>query len=201
MISIMIVAELDLVRGALAAVLAHEPDLDIAADLSPAVDIVSAARAHHPAVAIIDIDQSGGDGLAGAERLAAGVPGCRLLLLSRQRTVPVLRRALAAGVWGMIGPDVPPDRLVQAIRQVAGGERVFDRELAVAALRPDDQQLTDRERAVLSLAGEGLRSPEIAERLFLSPGTVRNYLSAAKRKIGARTRLEAFRWAREKGWL
>jgi two-component system response regulator DesR len=201
LISVMIVGEVDLVRGALAAVLAHEEDLEVTPELPLREDVIAAARVHHPAVVIIDADRYGADGLATIQRLGDELPECRVLLLTSQLTAEVLRRALAAGVWGIASPDTSPEQLVQSIRHVAAGERVIDSTLAAAALQTANNPLTDQECAVLQLAGDGMRSREIAERLFLSPGTVRNYLSAAMRKTGARNRLEAVRRARAAGWL
>jgi two-component system response regulator DesR len=197
----MIVGEVDLVRRALAAVLAHEDDLDVTHEIPLRQDAVAAARAHRPAVVIIDVDQYGVDGLATVQRFGDEVPECRVLLLTSQRTAEVLRRALAAGVWGIASPDTSPEQLAQSIRHVAAGERVIDPALAAAALQSADNPLTGQECEVLRLAGDGMRSREIAERLFLSPGTVRNYLSVAVRKIGARNRLDAVRRARAAGWL
>lgn len=200
-VSIMIVGEVDLVRGALAAVLAHEVDLEVVSDLSLRDDVMSAARRYRPDVVVIDFDRYRPEGLDVARRLAGELPECRLLLLATQQTAAVLRPVLAAGVWGLVSRDSSPERLIRSVRQVARGDRVFDADLAAAALRPANGVLTEQEIAVLSLAGDGLRSREIAQRLHLAPGTVRNYLSAAKRKIGARTLLEAFRRAQEEGWL
>lgn len=200
-IPIMLVGAVDLVTSALAAVLANEDDLEVTPALALREEVVAAARANRPAVVVIDVDQSGGDGLEVARWLAEAVPDSRVLLLTGRQTAAMLRRALAVGVWGLVSPDSSPEHLSQLVRQVAGGERVVDPALAAAALRPADDPLTGGERAVLRLAGAGLRSREIAERVFLAPGTVRNYLSAAMRKTGTRNRLEAFRRAQEWGWL
>jgi two-component system response regulator DesR len=210
-ISVMIVGEVDLVRGALAARLRHEDDLEITSELPLRDDTVVTAINDRPAVVIIDIDRYGAGGLTVARRLAAELPACRVLLLTDRQTPPVLRRALALGAFGLVSPEMSPEQLAQAIRQAVAGERIIDMGLAAAALadafprparRPrQDNPLTAHERAALRLAGEGLRSREIAERLYLSPGTVRNYLSHAIRKTGARNRLEAIRRAQNAGWL
>lgn len=201
MISILLVGGDELVRGALAAVLAHENDLHVAADLSLQDDVVVMTHRYRPDVVIIDLDRYGAEELDPALRLAQELPECRVLVLTSHPSTPMLRRALAAGVRGLVSRDSTPGQLVRSIRQLAGGERVVEPGLAVTALRPTGNLLTDRERAVLALAGAGLRAREIGERLFLSTGTVRNYLSSAKRKTGARNRLDAFRRAREEGWL
>jgi two-component system response regulator DesR len=200
-ISIMIVGEVDLVRGALATVLAHEDDMEVTCEVPSWEGAVAIARAHRPAVVIVDVDRYGADGLAAVQRFGDELPECRLLLLTGEGTAEVLRRALAAGVWGIASPDISPAELVCSIRRVAAGERAIDSALAAAALQSGDNPLTEQESAVLRLAGEGMRSREIAERLFLSPGTVRNYLSTAIRKTGARNRLAAIRRARAAGWL
>lgn len=197
----MLVGGVDLVRGALAAVIEREDDLEVTLELPLGEDVVAAARTHRPAVIIIDADRHDADGLAAVQRLGDELPECRVLLLTSQQAAEILRRALAAGVWGIASPDTSPDQLVHSIRTVAAGERAIDSTLLAAALQPTGNPLTDRERAVLRLAGEGMRSREIAEHLHLSPGTVRNYLSAAIRKTAARTRLEAVRRARSAGWL
>jgi two-component system response regulator DesR len=197
----MIVGEVNLVRGALAAVLAHEDDLQVTSEVSLQEDVLGAARTHRPGVVVLDLNGHGGDGVALAGQLADELPECRLLVLTGQRAPEPLRRVLAAGAWALLSVDTPPGQVVQAIRLVAAGERVVDPALAVLALRPAANPLTEHERAALQLAAEGLRSREIAERLYLSPGTVRNYLSAAMRKTGARNRLEAVRRAGEAGWL
>jgi two-component system response regulator DesR len=149
----------------------------------------------------IDVDRYGVDGFDSAQSLADQVPQCRVLVVADRLTAVLVRRALAAGVWGIAGPDTSPEQLAQAIRQVAAGERAIGPALAALALQPVENPLSDRQRVVLALAGEGLPAREIARRLFLSPGTVRNYLSVAMTKTGARNRLDAVRRAREEGWL
>lgn len=197
----MIVGEVDLVRGALAARLTHEDDLEVTSEQPLRNDTVAIAIADRPAVVLINIDQYDTDGLAVARRLAQALPACRVLLLTHRQTPPLLRRAVAVGAWGLVSAEMSPEQLAQAIRRVAAGERVIDTELAVAALAAVENPLTAHERAALRLASEGLRSREIAARLYLSPGTVRNYLSQAIRKTGARNRLEAVRRAQNAGWL
>lgn len=200
-ISIMIVGELDLVRGALAAVLAQEDDLEVTSELPVREPAVTAADVRQPAVVILDLDQYGSDGLDTVRRLTEELPESRILVLTGQQAPELLRHALAAQVWGLVSAEASPDQLAAAIRQVAGGRRVIEAVLAAAALRPSRNPLTEQERSVLRLAGDGMRSREIAAQLYLSPGTVRNYLSAAMRKTGGRTRLEAVRVAKEAGWI
>jgi len=200
-ISIMLVGEIDLVRSALAAVLAQEEDLQVVCELPLWSCGTAAPRARRAAVVILDLDRYGADGLATVQQLVRELPDSRIVVLTGQQAPELMRQTLDAPVWGLVSADTSPDRLIQLIRQVAGGERVIDPNLAAAALRAAENPLTEPERAALRLVADGLRSGEIARRLFRSPGTVRNTLSAAIRKTGARTRLEAVRRAQEAGWL
>lgn len=200
-ISVMIIGGVGLVRGALAAMLAHEDGVVVTRDLPLRGDVLGAARADRPDVVVIDLDRDGAAGVETAQQLAEELPGCRVLLLTNRHTPALLRRALAAGVWGLASPDTSPDQLAQSIRQLARGERAIDPALAAAAFRSAENPLTRQERAVLRLAGEGKPARWIAAQLYLSPGTVRNYLSSATRKTGARNRLDAARRARDAGWL
>jgi two-component system response regulator DesR len=199
-ISIAIVGAVDLAWGALAAVLGQADGLAVtgerAWDQAPA-----AAGAPAPDVVILDLDRYGPDAAATVRRLARELPDSRILVLTGQRSPELMRQTLAARVWGLVSADTSPDRLVRLVRQVAAGRRVIDPALAAAALRAAENPLTGQERAALLLAAAGMRSREIAERLYLSAGTVRNHLSSAMRKTGARTRLEAIRKAQEVGWL
>jgi two-component system response regulator DesR len=200
-ISIMIVGEMDLMRGALAAVLAQEEDLEVVSELPMWKGGSATAPARSAAVVILDLDRYGVEAVATVQRLVRELPESRIVALTGQQAPELMRQALDAPLWGLVSADTSPDRLVGLIRQVAAGERVIDPNLAAAALRAAENPLTEQERAALRLAAEGLPSGEIARRLFRSPGTVRNTLSAAIRKTGARTRLEAVRRAREAGWL
>jgi len=196
-ISIVILGGAALSRGALAAVLAQEGDLEVV----PEPPEPAGGAVPRLAVVVIDLDRYGVDGPATIDRLAGELPEARLLVLTGRRAPELLRRALAAQVWGLVSADTSPERLARLIRQVAAGERVIDPDLAAAALRASENPLTEKEQAALRLAAVGMRSREIAERLHLSPGTVRNYLSRAIHKTGARTRLEAIRRAQAAGWL
>jgi len=151
---------------------------------------------------VLDIQMPGGlDGLAVAERLGAELPACRVLVLTSLGRPELLRRALSAKVPGFMLKDAPPARLAEAIRRVAAGEQVIDPRLAAAALTARPNPLTPREADVLRMAGEGADLGEIAGSLFLSKGTVRNYLGAIVTKLDARNRLDAVRIAVDNEWI
>lgn len=201
MIRIVIVEEMGLLRGALRAVLSSEEDLDVVADLHEAGELVAVARARRPDVVVVDLELPGADMLAVVARLAEAAPGSAVLALSTQLTPEALQRAIRAGARGFVDKNLPPAELARLVRAVAVGERVFDPVAAVAALNPPESPLTDRELEVLRIVAEGLPLKEIARRLFLAHGTVRNHLSVIMRKTGARNRLEAVRQAQRAGWL
>ncbi|MGW4056736.1 response regulator transcription factor [Amycolatopsis sp. NPDC004747] len=190
-----------LVREALCALLALEDDFEVVASVGRGDEVVAAAREHRPDVALLDIEMPGLDGLAAAAVLAAQVPDCRVVMLTTFGRAGYLRRAMEAGAAGFVVKDAPADVLADAIRRVRAGERVVDPALAVATLAAGESPLTARERDVLITARTGATIAEIASRLYLSEGTVRNYVSAAIAKTGARNRVEAVRIADERGWL
>lgn len=163
--------------------------------------MVAAARIHHPDIALLDIDMPGIDGLAAAGVLAHEIPECRSLILTTFGRPGYLRRAMESGAYGFVVKDAPAELLADAIRRIMAGERVVDPALAAATLVSGASPLTGRERDVLVAARPGATVSEIAEKLFLSEGTIRNYLSAAIAKAGARNRAEAVRTADEQGWL
>jgi len=160
--------------------------------------VIESARAVRPDVAVVDLDASSG---ADVGDLVAHVPECPVIALAATVTRAMLRRALESRVRGVVSKDSRFDRLVEAIRRVADGGRAIDPVTAVAAVLRTDDPFTPRERDVLRLAAEGLRVSDIAGRLHLRPGTVRNYLSAIVHKTGARSRMEAIRMAERSGWL
>lgn len=201
MIRLLVADDQDLIRGAFAALLALQPDFEVVATVGRGDEVVAAAKAHRPDVALLDIEMPGLDGLAAAGVLRQEVPECRALILTTFGRPGYLRRAMEAGARGFVVKDAPPEQLVSAIRRVAAGERVVDPELAADTLSAGDSPLTSRERDVLIAARPGTTVSEIARSLFLSEGTVRNYLSAAIAKTGSRNRAEAVRAADEQGWL
>ncbi|MFD0692012.1 response regulator transcription factor [Actinomadura fibrosa] len=201
MIKVLLADDHHVVRGALAALLALEPDLTVVAEVERGDAVVPAARSARPDVAVLDVDMPGLDGLAAAAALAEALPETGVLILTGHGKPGHLRRALAAHVRGFLLKTAPPDELAAAIRTVAAGGRVLDPSLALTAWDLADNPLTPRETDVLRLAAEGAEPPEIAERLFLSAGTVRNYLTAVVTKLNARNRTDAARIAHEAGWL
>jgi len=190
-----------MVRGALVALLVLEPDIDVVAEVAFGTGILPAAMEHRPDVAVIDIDLPGKDGLTAAAELHEQLPNCRTLILTSLGRPGTLRRALAAKVGGFLLKDAPPDKLASAIRDVSIGRRVVDSDLALAAWDTADCPLTGREIEVLRMAADGANAVDIASRLYLSAGTVRNYLTTAVTKLNARNRVDAIRIAKESGWL
>jgi two-component system response regulator DesR len=190
-----------LVRGALAALLNLEPDLEVVAEVDRGDRVVDAARDTRPDVAVLDIEMPGLDGIAATAALRESMPGCRVLVVTTFGRPGYLRRAMEAGASGFLVKDAPASQLADAIRRVAQGLRVVDPALAAETLASGESPLTGRERDVLVAAKGGGTVADIARLLVLSDGTVRNYLSSAMGKTGARTRAEAVLIAEQRGWL
>ena len=201
MIRILLVEPMILLRGALAATLSLEDDLDVVADLGALDQALDMARAVRPDVAVVNIALLAGDGLATIARFTAEQPDCATLVLAGPDESALLNRALAGRVGGVVGTQAAPCELVRGIRRLVRGERVIDASLAVAMVAAPRSPLSPRELNVLSVAASGVPSTEVAAELHLSAGTVRNYISAILRKTGARNRLEAVRLAEGAGWL
>jgi two-component system, NarL family, response regulator DesR len=201
MIRVLLAEDQAMVRGALAALLALEGDIEIVAEVARGDEVVPAALVARPDVALLDIEMPGCDGLTAAADLHAQLPSCRMLILTTFGRPGYLRRAMESGVVGFLLKDAPAAQLAAAIRRAMAGERIVDPALAAAALSEGSNPLTDRERDVLAAATRGASIAEIASSLYLSEGTVRNYLSVAIQKLGAHNRIEAARIAEEKGWL
>nr|WP_202394624.1 response regulator transcription factor [Xanthomonas sp. LMG 9002] len=189
-----------MVRGALGALLGLEADLDLVASAADGEAAWRALQAHAPDLLVTDIEMPGLSGLELAQRIQRQQLPVRVIIVTTFARPGFLRRALDAGVGGYLLKDAPPQRLIEAIRQVHRGGRAIDPELALEAWSEADP-LNDRERQVLRLAGEGASAGDIATQLGLSAGTVRNYLSEAIGKLGVGNRIEAARLARQKGWL
>ena len=190
-----------MVRGALSALLSLEYDIEIVAEASRGDQVLPAALDTLPDVALLDIEMPGGDGLEAAAVLHERLPSCLVVILTTFGRSGYLRRAMESGAVGFLLKDAPASELAEAIRRAEKGERVVDPALAAAALSEGDNPLTVREREVLATSEGGAMIEDIAARLYLSEGTVRNYLSTAIKKLGARNRVEAARLAEKKGWL
>lgn len=200
MIRMVLAEDQAMVRGALAALLKLESDFDLLAETGDGEAAWQALQLHQPDLLVTDIEMPKLTGLELAIRIKEAGLATRVVILTTFARAGYLRRALEAGVRGYLLKDAPSEQLATALRQVHAGGRAIDPQLAVAAWGEDDP-LSERERQVLRLAGEGVKSAEIGERLHLSQGTVRNYLSEAIGKLGAENRIEAYRLARAKGWL
>lgn len=201
MIRIVLAEDQAMVRGALVALLSLEADMEIVAEVARGDEVVAAVLAAQPDVALLDIEMPGCDGLTAAAEVHAKLPSCRVLMLTTFGRPGYLRRAMESGVVGFLLKDAPATQLAAAIRRVMAGERVVDPTLAVSALSDGISPLTERERMVLAAAAHGASIAEIAASLYLSEGTVRNYLSVAMQKLNAHNRVEAAHIAEEKGWL
>jgi two-component system response regulator DesR len=201
MIRILLADDQHLVRGALAALLALEDDFEVVAEVADGAAAVAAATDREPDVALLDIEMPGLDGIAATARIREVAPAVRVLILTTFGRPGYLRRAMDAGARGFVVKDAPAARLALAIREVHRGGTVVDPALAVASLSTGASPLTDRECDVLRAGREGATVAEIAARLVLSEGTVRNYLSSAIGKTGARNRTEAGLIAHDRGWL
>jgi two-component system, NarL family, response regulator DesR len=200
-IRVLIAEDMHMIRGALVALLRLEPDIEVVAELDRGDVIVETALKTRPDVAVIDIDLPGVDGLSAAASLRERLPSCQALVLTGLSQPGNLLRALKAHVKGFVLKDAPAPELANAIRSVAGGRRVLDPALVAVAVETGATPLTDRETDVLRAAVSGRSTEEIGSLLTLSPTTVRNYLSNAISKLGARNRMDAVRIAEEAGWL
>lgn len=200
-IRLLLADDQQLVRSALAALLELDDAFEVVAQVGRGDEVVATAREHQAEVALLDIEMPGLDGLAAAAALAQEVPQCRVIILTTFGRPGYLRRAMESGALGFVVKDAPAEQLADAVRRVAAGERVVDPALAAATLAGGASPLTGRERDVLVAARSGATVADIAGKLFLSEGTVRNYLSAAIAKTGVRNRVEAVRVADERGWL
>ncbi|MFF4601661.1 response regulator transcription factor [Streptomyces sp. NPDC001339] len=201
MIRLLLAEDQSMVREALAALLSLEGDLEVVAQVARGDEVLPAARAQEVDVALLDIEMPGISGLDAAAALRDELPGVKVVILTTFGRPGYLRRAMESGAQAFLVKDAPAARLADAVRQVLRGERVIDPVLAAAALADGASPLTDREREVLLTAADGATNAEIAAALHLSHGTVRNYLSTAIQKTGAKNRAEAVSTARDKGWL
>ncbi len=190
-----------LVRDALATLLDLERDIEVVARVGRGDEVAPAVARERPAVCLLDIEMPGLDGVAACREVTTSFPDVRVLMVTTFGRPGYLKRALDAGATGFVVKDIPGAQLADAVRRVHAGHRVVDPTLATETLLGGRSPLTERESELLRLAVEGTPVALMAERLFLSPGTVRNHLSSAIRKTGTTTRVEAARAAQERGWL
>lgn len=189
-----------MLRGALAALLALEPDFDVVGSADNGVTAYEMLAGLKPDVLLTDIEMPLMTGIELAEKIQANHLNVKVVMLTTFARSGYLRRAMDAGVCGYMLKDAPSDELADGLRKVMQGRKVIDPDLVIDAFDTKDP-LTDKERKALKLAGDGLTTDSIAQAMFLSPGTVRNYLSNAASKLGAKNRVEAARIARQQGWL
>lgn len=201
MIRLLLADDENLIRTAVASLLNMQDDMEVVAQAASGGEALAMARLHRPDVAILDLQMPEPDGIAVASALQELVPGCASIIVTSHGRPGHLKRALAAGVRGFLPKTVSAEVLAEVVRKVHRGSRYVDPELAAEAISAGDSPLTAREADVLELAADGLAIEEIARRAALSPGTVRNYLSAAATKLAAANRHEAVQVARAHGWI
>jgi two-component system, NarL family, response regulator DesR len=201
MIRVLLAEDEELIRDALVSLLGREPDLEVVATAADGSAAVAEALAHRPDVAVVDLEMPRLDGLGVVAELARALPTCPVVILTGHGRPLVLRRALASGARGFLAKGAPGAALADVIRRVHAGQRYVDPVLAADALTAPPSPLTPREAEVLAAAGTDRPVREVARALFLSPGTVRNYLVAITAKLGATSRAEAYRSASEQGWI
>jgi two-component system, NarL family, response regulator DesR len=201
MIRVLLAEDQVMFRTAVRRLLELEGDIAVVAEVGRGDELVATALAARPDVAVVDIEMPEQDGISAASELRRRLPACRTLILTMHGRPGFVRRAIEGGVDGFVLKDAPVETLAAAIRRCVAGEDVVDAGLAAQALRSGRSPLSPREREILSASAEGLSTAEIARRLWLSEGTVRNRVSEVLGKLGARNRSDAVQIARENGWL
>lgn len=201
MISVVLADDQALVRGAIAALLELEGDIEVVAQASNGRELLDAVQTHHPQVAVVDIEMPDLDGIAATKAITETTADTKTLILTTFGRPGYLKRALSAGAKGFMVKETPAEELAAAVRTIAAGGTAVDQKLATESLFEGDNPLTEREVEVLKIAEQGLKVQEIAARVYLSPGTVRNYLSSAISKTHTDTSVGAARKSRELGWL
>ena len=201
MIRVLLAEDQLMFRTAVRRLLELETDIEVVAEVARGDELVAAALAARPDVAVVDIEMPAQDGISAASELRRSLPSCRTLILTMYGRPGFVQRAMEGGVAGFVLKDAPVEVLAAAIRRCAAGEDVVDPTLAARALRAGPCPLSTREREILAACAEGLSTAEIATRQWLSEGTVRNRVSEILGKLGARNRAEAVQIARENGWL
>jgi two-component system, NarL family, response regulator DesR len=200
-IRVLLAEDDELIRAALTALLEREPDIEVVATAADGREAIAQALAHRPDVAVVDLQMPNLDGIGVVAELGRVLPACACVILTGHGRPRVLRAALASGARGFLAKGAPGTALADVVRRVFGGQRYVDPVLAADALTEPPSPLTPREAEVLSAAGEDRPVREVAHRLFLSAGTVRNYLAAITQKLEARSRAEAYRIAQDNGWI
>lgn len=200
MIRIVIAEDQRMILGALAALLDLEDDMTVVAKASNGEDAVRLARLHRPDVCILDIEMPLKSGLDAAEELAALSLPCKVVILTTFARAGYFERAIKAGVHGYLLKDSPSEELANSVRTIVGGRRLYAPELMDEAYG-EENPLTEREKAVLTLIADGKSTKEISEELYITPGTIRNYISVILNKLGVGNRVEAIKHFKDKGWF
>ena len=200
MIRVLVVEDQALVRGAICALLGLEHNIDVVAQAADGKQAITALKENQVDIILTDIEMPELTGIELAEYAAEHMPDIKVMIMTTFSKVGYIKRSMQAGVKGFILKEAPSDELVDAVNQVYNGRKIIDPELAISAL-DDNDPLSDKERKALRLASDGLKTGEIAEKLFLSEGTIRNYLSECIAKLNATNRVDAARIAKQKGWL
>jgi two-component system response regulator DesR len=200
MIKVLVVEDQGLVRGAISALLGLDVQIEVVAQAQDGVEGLKALENNDVDIVLSDIEMPNMTGLELAERVIEKYPNSKVVIMTTFSRAGYIRRAMAMGVKGFVLKEAPSEYLVNTLKKVMLGQKVIDPELAMSALE-DNDLLTDKERKALRLASEGLKTAEIAGKLFLSEGTIRNYLSEAIAKLNATNRVDAARIAKQKGWL
>ena len=201
MIRVLLAEDQLMFRTAVRRLLELEEDIEVVAEVARGDELVAAALAVQPDVAVVDIEMPAQDGITAASELRQSLPSCRTLILTMYGRPGFVQRAMESGLSGFVLKDAPIEVLAAAIRQCAAGVNVVDPALAARALRAGACPLSTREREILAACAEGLSTAELAARLWLSEGTVRNRVSEILGKLGVRNRAEAVQIATENGWL
>jgi two-component system, NarL family, response regulator DesR len=200
-IRVLVAEDMHIVRSALVALLETEDDLEVVASVERGDQVLDALSTTPVDVAVLDLEMPGGDGVSVASRIGREVPATKVIILTALGRPAAVRSALAVGVDGFVLKNAPVEELVDGIRRVAAGGRVLHPELAAAAVQRGDSPLTPRESDVLTLVADGCTVREVAQRLSLSEGTVRNYLTMVVDKLNARSRTDAVKIAQGNGWI
>lgn len=200
MIKVLVVEDQGLVRGAISALLGLDVQIEVIAQAQDGLEGLKVLQEHEVDIVLTDIEMPNMTGLELAEQVIRDYPNSKVVIMTTFSRAGYIRRAMSMGVKGFVLKEAPSEYLVNTLKKVMVGQKVIDPELAMSALE-DNDPLTEKERKALRFASEGLKTTEIAQKLFLSEGTIRNYLSEAIAKLNATNRVDAARIAKQKGWL